>query len=275
MGMGSIIISLGLFYLVREWLPARLPKSVSMSPVVIAFVLAEWLLLTNGESFAGLISFLGVIATSLLGGIFPVLLLVASRRKGEVVPGVVYRFLGHPWLIAGIYFLFLAVLFVHGLLLWQNPLERVGALLVGIVMLAATVLMVRRGAFTPRVVVELREDQREQEQATFAITAAGQPATAEVWLGYPDGEHKVQAATGKIPAFSSLRYANFHLLTPQAQELKVWAHRITPEGDSESLPALLEVHCGDSKQQFDLRLSGEQVVLPLSNETCRVGIIFD
>jgi len=289
MGMGSIIISLGLFYLVREWLPARSRRIgepcpepsrrdgrflFSTSPVVAAFVLTEWLFLTNGESFASLISFLGVIATSLLGGIFPALLLVASRRKGEVMPGAVYRFLGHPWLIAGIYLLFLAVLFVHGLLIWQNPVERVGALLVGMVMLAATILMVRRGAFTPRVVVELRQDQRGQEQATFVITAAGQPATAEVRLGYPDGERRIQAAAGEIPAFSSLHYANFHLLTPQAQELKVWAHRITPEGDSESLPALLEVHCGEKEQQFDLGVSGEQVVLPLSDEACQVRIAF-
>jgi hypothetical protein len=52
----------------------------------------------------------------------------------------------------------------------------------------------------------------------------------------------------------------------------VWAHKITPEGDSEGLPALLEVHCGDEKKDFDLKLSGGQVVLPLEDQACRLAI---
>ena len=213
MGMGSIIISLGLFYLIRERLPARakLPEIAehdvdltlealeasleqgstgakergskgrrflaSISPIVIAFALTEWLLLTDSGSYARLISFLGVIATSLLGGIFPVLLLVASRRKGEYLPGVAYRFLAHPLLVAGAYLLFLAILFIHGLVLWQSPLERGGALLVGAVMLGATAIMVHRGAFVRRAVVELREDQRQGKQSVFNIVVAGQATT--------------------------------------------------------------------------------------------------
>ena len=50
-------------------------------------------MLTGSVSFAGLLSILGVIVVPLLGGIFPVLLLVASRRKGERVPEAAYRFL--------------------------------------------------------------------------------------------------------------------------------------------------------------------------------------
>jgi len=336
MGMGSIIISLGLFYLIRERLPARshlldqLPEFIlgggegprehdidltlealeatfgtrkhgdaetrrdsrvsqlgqrgrlllSVSPVVIAFVLTEWLLMTDSGSFARLISFLGVIATSLLGGIFPVLLLVAGRRKGEYLPGVVYRFLAHPLLIAGAYFLFLAILLIHGLVLWQSPLERAGALLVGAVMLGATVIMVRRGAFVRRAVVELREDQRQGKQSVFNVVVAGQAATAEVRLGYPSekgGEQLCQAASGPVPTFSSLRYATFQLPATPARELKVWVHRVTPEGDSKSLPALLELHRGGESvqartEQFDLRASGGQIVLPFSGEACRLHI---
>jgi amino acid permease len=338
MGMGSIIISLGLFYLIRERLPARsrlldqlehdltleaLEASLeqrspeaqsskskaqreqasrgalrqaqdrqaeqrgrggrflaSISPVVIAFVLTEWMFVTDSGSYARLISFLGVIATSLLGGIFPVLLLVAGRRKGEYLPGTVYRFLAHPLLVAGAYFLFLAILFIHGLILWQSPLERAGALLVGIVMLGATVIMVRRGAFARRAVVELREDQRQGKQSAFNVVVDGRPATAEVRLGYPSdrgGEQRCQAASGTVPAFSSLRYAAFQLPATPAAELKVWAHRITPAGDSRGLPALLEVHRGGESaqartEQFDLRSSDGQIVLPFSGEACRLRI---
>jgi len=52
----------------------------------------------------------------------------------------------------------------------------------------------------------------------------------------------------------------------------VWAHKITSEGDSEGLPALLEVHCGDETTRFDLKLSGGQALLPLTGQPCRLEI---
>ncbi|UCC64125.1 MAG: hypothetical protein JSV36_03440, partial [Anaerolineae bacterium] len=118
-------------------LGARGRYLLSVAPVAAVFVLTEWLLLNGAESFAEPLSFLGVIVISLLGGTFPVLLLIASRRKGEVVPGVVYRFLGHPLVTTGIYLLFLASLLLHGLVIWENPVQRAAALAVGLLMLVA------------------------------------------------------------------------------------------------------------------------------------------
>ncbi len=245
---------------------------LSMSPVVIAFLLTEWALLTGRGSFAGPLSFLGVIVISLLGGIFPVLLLIASRRKGEVVPGVVYRFLGHPLLTTGIYLLYLTGLLLHGLVIWENPGQRAAALVVGVMMLGVTIVLVRRGTFAPRLVVELRQDQSGGGRALFNVTAGGQPVPAAVRLGYPDGEKRHEAATGEVPTFSSLRYAKFQLPAIQARDLKVWAHQITAEGNSEGLPALLEVYRGHDKEDFDLKLAGGQVVLPLEGQACQLAI---
>jgi len=245
---------------------------LSASPLVMIFLLVEWLLLTGRESFPGPISLLGTIVVSLIAGIFPVLLLVSSRRKGEFVPGVVYRLMGHPLLIASAYLIFLASIFLHGLVIWQGPTERVGALFVGISMLGMTIVMARRGAFAPRMVVELREDLSEERRSVFTVTAGGQPVTAEVRLTYLEDEQHLRASTGEIPAFSSLRRATFQLPATPARELKVWAHKITPEGDSTGLPALLEVHCGDETTRFDLKLSGGQALLPLTGEACRLEI---
>jgi hypothetical protein len=236
---------------------------LSASPVIILFLLAEWQLSNGKESFPGPLSLIGVIIFSLLAGIFPVLLLVSSRRKGEFVPGLVLRWLRYPVIIAGIYALYLASPFLHGLVIWQGPVERAAALAVGTLIIGLTIATARRGAFASRVVVELRQASGEEGQSIFAVTAGGQPATAEVRLGYPEGERRYQSATGEVPAFSSLRYATFHLPAGKTQELKVWAHKTTPEGESESLPALLEVHCGDESARFDLRLSNGQALLPL------------
>lgn len=72
--------------------------------------------------------------------------------------------------------------------------------------------------------------------------------------------------------FSTLRYATFHLPATVARELKVWVHRVTLEGGSEDLPALVEVHCGNKTRRFDLKLSGGQVVLPLTGDACWLRI---
>ena len=245
---------------------------LSASPVIMVFLLAEGLLLTGKESFPGPLSFIGVIVISLLAGAFPVLLLVSSRRKGDFVPGMVYRWLGHPILLMGIYSLYLANLFLHALIIWQDAAERACALLTGVLVLGMTIAMARRGAFATRAVVELREDPSEKEEGLFTITASGQPATAEVRLGYPAGEQRYQAATGEAPTPSLLRYAIFQIPAGQAQELKVWAHKITPEGNSTGLPALLEVRCGDETTRFDLKLSGGQALMPLTGEACQLEI---
>jgi len=247
---------------------------LSASPVMVVFLLAEVLLLTGRESFPGPLSLIGVIVVSLLAGIFPVLLLISSRRKGEFMPGTVFRWLGHPVLIAGIYSLYLASLFLHGLVIWQGPVERACALLAGVLVLGMTITMARRGAFASRLAVELRVGAglAPAPQAIFAVTTGGQPVTAEVRLEYPEGEQRYQTASGEVPAPSSLRYASFQLPAEQAQELKVWAHKVTPEGDSESLPALLEVHCGNEMTRCDLKLSGGQALLPLTGKACRLEI---
>ncbi|MCI0407065.1 MAG: hypothetical protein L0191_00655, partial [Acidobacteria bacterium] len=184
---------------------------LSVSPVGMVFLLIQWLFLTRAESFVRPLSFSGVIVGSIIGGIFPVLLLTGSGRKGEFVPSTILPFLGHWSLKAGIYLLFLVGLVIHGLVIWHRPAERASALIASVLVLGATVAMVRRGAFAGRVVVELREDRLAEGGAVFAITANGQPAPAEVRLGYPDGEQRYQAATGEIPAFSSLRDATFHV----------------------------------------------------------------
>jgi hypothetical protein len=236
---------------------------LAATPVVVVFLVVEWLLVTGAESFSGPLRFLGVIVISMLGGIFPALLLVASRKKGDVAPGVVYRFLGHPLLIGIVYVVYMASLFLHGLVIWEDPVQRTVALAVGVMMLIVTVSLARRGAFAPRLLVELRQEHDEAHPAAFAITVGGRPLMTDVQLDYVDREQQIHAAGGEIPAFSALCQAAFQLPATDARELKVWAHRITAEGNSEGLPAVLRVVAGGEEKEFNLKLSAGQVILPL------------
>lgn len=274
MGMGSIHTSLGLRYLVQERLPASLSRgwqfALSVSPVVLIFLVTEALLLTGRESFTQPLSFSGTITATVVGGIFPVLMLVASRRKGDRVPGLVWRTLGHPVLVTILYLLFLSSLILHGLFVWQRPLERGVALLVALLIGGATISMVRRGRFQPRLVLELLVDKTQGGRASFAVTANGQQLQAEVTLGYRSQEQLLETS-GTIPNFSGLEHVTVQLPETSIRELKVWVHRVTHEGSSESMPALVQLRSGATIQEVELGKT-EQVVLPLPPGETQVTI---
>jgi hypothetical protein len=245
-----------------------------IAPVAAIFMVIEWLLLTGQESFAGPLGFLGALAIPLLAGIFPMLMLVASRRKGDLVPGLAFRFLGHPVVVVGVYLLFLVSIFLHGALIWRDPPQRLAALFVGVAVLGMTVVCLRRGMLARRLVVEVRVNQNAGGRAAFSILSSGRPAPADVWLNYDDDERHIAAASGEVRSFLSLRSATFQLPATPARELKVWAHAITPEGVSESLPVLLTMYDGDERREFDLGRSGGQTVIRLAQESRRLEMTF-
>ncbi|MGB0388581.1 MAG: hypothetical protein ACPGWR_27490 [Ardenticatenaceae bacterium] len=282
MGIGSVHYSLGLFNLVYERFNtlATSPKRkrarfyLSVTPVLFVFLLTEWLVLTGTGSFTSLISLGGVMAAPLFAGVFPVLLLIASRHKADQVSDVIYPFLKHPWLVTGIYLLFVSSLFLHGLVIWQGFWWQASVLLMGLLVLMATMAMVRRGVFKPRFVVELRKEAHKNDDAYLTMTAVGQSPSATVRLTYTESQQQIESATEDIAKFSTLRSLMFELPPTSAQELKVWAHQITPEGDSQGLPAQLKLSFGNQTQEFDLSRSNGQLILPLPSTPVHLNLIF-
>jgi hypothetical protein len=47
---------------------------------------------------------------------------------------------------------------------------------------------------------------------------------------------------------------------------------VTPEGDSEAIDAYMTVQTGGETKRFDLKLAKGQVILPMTDATCRVDI---
>jgi hypothetical protein len=216
----------------------------------------------------------GVITVPVVAGVFPILLLLASRRKGENIPAFVLPFLAHPIVAGGIYLVAVSTLFLHGLLIWQDPFQRGMALLVGSIILAITTLLMRQGAFARRMVIEVRQDPPLTEQAsgTFLVSDCGRPARQNtVCLGYLDGERFYQEANGTIPHFGDLCSAKFSVPTTQAQELMVWVHRVTLEGHSENLPVLVKVTSAGQMRTFHLNATGQRLVLSLRAEGKQVS----
>lgn len=281
MGMVSIHFSLGLFNQMRQWAPTHILRTVldqrsrfwlSMAPIVALFLIIEFMLITNRGTYSGTVGFVGVLKGSLLGGIFPMLMLAASRRKGEYVPGISFGFLNHTAVVIGIYLLFLASIFLHGLVIWQDTLAQLAALAVGLVALAMPIAFLKGGMFRRRAIVELRAEQTLGRKSAFHITANGKKLASNVHLKFADEDQDLQASDGEIKDFAALRLATFSLPPAHAQELKVWVHEITEDGVSEWLPARVDVSTTHGERITDL--IDRERILPLNGDPCQVDIQF-
>ncbi|WP_019503680.1 aromatic amino acid transport family protein [Pleurocapsa sp. PCC 7319] len=251
-----------------QYLANQRPFLLSLIPLFLVFLLTEGLLLADKQSFTNVVGFAGVLGNSVIGGIFPVLLLISSRRKGELLPGRVVKLLNYPWLLGSIYCFSLLVIVAHGLFIWEHPLARISALSVTVLSLTATWVMLSTGAFISRTVIELEENQGTEGQSLLKITAGGKPKTAKIKLGYIEGEQNHQAAVVEISTLSSLRYAILELSTKQLEELRVWGHSNNHKIGSVNLPSMLEIYQENNKMRFDLKLFGDKVLLPLNSQKC-------
>lgn len=246
--------------------------AISVLPILFVFLLTEWLLLTGMESFTAPISFAGVLIISLLSGVFPVLLLIASRRKGEMVPGVAYRWLSHPILLGSIYTLSLGNLFLHGLVIWQHPVERAVAILMGILTIVATLLMMARRVFTPRLAIELRREMTAPHLARLELVYNGQPTLAEVGLHYKHGEVTPLKAGNEITEYSKLSAIRLQSRGAPAGEVKVWAHQVGLDGESKPIPYTLMARCGEGVTELHLRVNSGKALFTNNGAPCQVEI---
>ena len=253
-GLGSIYMSLGLFNQIQEWLPReRLDagggsrvvgiKSVAfwlgVLPAFLTFVILEWLIVLDRASFAGPLSLIGTLTLPLLGGIFPMLLLAASRRRGDYVPSSAVPLLGNRAVVALVAAVFFIGVLVQGFLIWQRPVERLVASSAAVLMVGVAAIAARRGAFRPRSVIEIR---REPSGAgVVSVTIAGSPGDLFMQLDEDGTNRDVRGSGQAIKRFETLRSATFHLPQTEAKQLKVWVHRITGNRESEGIRARVRV----------------------------------
>lgn len=243
---------------------------VSVAPLTLAFAVSEWLVVSGTGSFAGLLSFLGVILVSLIAGLYPVLLIIASRRNGEYAPDPVRGCFGWPVLLALVYLVFLALLVAHAAVIWTDPAQRVGAALAALAMVAIPVALVRAGAFARRVTVEVRDDQGAGN-ASFGILAGERVAPGRVRLDYGDHALEPETAVGEIPSLAGLHRAVFELdREAPGERVKTWVHRVTPEGETEALSATARVLGVD--ETANLALSRGEAIFPFTSAELEVEI---
>jgi hypothetical protein len=212
---------------------------LSVLPTVIIFAVVEWLLITDRASFADPLSIIGTLAIPLLGGIFPMLLLAAARRRGDRVPASWLRVLPGPVAIAFVGAVFLAGLLVQGFVVWQEPAEWIATALVAILILGVAWTAARRGAFRPQATIEFRREPSGRDR--FVVTVDGRPKEVNVEIPGDQEGRSIRGAAGNIELEGMSREVTFALPRLAVRELRVWVHAITPEGDSEPIPAQVRV----------------------------------
>ncbi len=260
LGIGSIYASLGLTNQVREWLPTSvgdrtgLPRAaaslvvrpggrmaVSLLPVAAAFVILEALIVAGSADFTAPLALIGTLAIPLLGGVFPMLLLAAARQRGEFVPRPVIGFIGAPAVVVGVSVLYIAAIALHGLVIWQEPIDRGLAILVALGVAALAVRATRRGSFRPRAAVQIRVTGDGTGNAVLEAADAGRPMSIAV-------EHAGSAPTERVPGAEiilgdagRLGPIRLHLPDRVSDSLRVWVHRVDAADDSVVWPMEIQL----------------------------------
>jgi len=288
-GLGSLYCSLGLYNQVIEYLPSRARQGetglrallasgrgrliAGIAPLAVTFVGLEYLLLTDQDWFARPVAVVGVLTVPLLGGIFPMLLVLAARRRGEYVPGTTIGFIGHPITVGVVSAIFLTGIVLHGLVIWTDPIERGAALAVAALTVVVVGWILRGPSFRRSATIEVRDAQRGAVvDAGFNVTAGGRPLAASVELDHRDGRTDLHAATGPL-ALDGLRRAIFTLDDHDARALTVWVHRVTAEGESVGIPTEVELDDGLGSPRRPVRSDGT-LGLELERGQARVAITF-
>ena len=236
--------------------PRIVDFSLRAAPLLAIFVIVEVLLARGSISFTEPLNVVGTLTLPLLAGVFPMLILVAARRRGERRPDHVIRPLGWPVVAVAIGGVFLFGVLSFGLWIWVGPLERAAALLVAGTIVVLAITSWRRGAFEPRTVVEYRLEMGPPDHGILSIITDGRPIAAAVDIEETTGRRRETASELVINAPNRLRSLTVDLPRDVAPELRLWVHAIGPDGTSSTLPADVRVLDG-----------GEEVGLQVGDRT--------
>jgi hypothetical protein len=171
------------------------------------------------------------------------------------VPGRVINILGNPVLAGAISTIFLSGLLLHGLVLWEDPIERAAALAIAALTIGLVISILRGPSFRRSVGIEIRDAPRDGAmEPAFSVVVAGEARPADVTLEHDDGTTELRGATGPV-RLAGLRRATFTLAGHAAHDLKVWVHRVTADGDTIGVRGAVQLH-GDAGPALPLSRYG-------------------
>ncbi len=282
-GLGSVYLSLSLFNQMAELVPSmsvrtavgasvrsRVPGFlVRAAPIALIFVGVELLIALGSISFTGPLSVVGTITLPLLGGVFPMLMLVAARRKGDRIPGRVLGLIGNPVVVTVTIGVFFLAELSYGLVIWTGAIERSLALLVAASIPIVWLVTWRHGSYRSRTVIELRREPGPPERGIVTVTASGRPLVTEVIVTDGAGERRMVASSATIADPARLRSVSVALPVGGTAELRVWAHVVSHDGESTAISGLVSAEGGPTMMAPTSPGGGGQLIVDDPGGTIR------
>ena len=257
LGMNVNRASTAVHQLALERLPERRWRQVAaLVPVLLVFAVAETLLDLGDVSFTSVLTICGLVTNFIVGGVFPMLLVLAARRRAELVPARTWRWIGAPPVVWAIVAGCLGALVFVGLAVlddWGSRSAALAAAALG----AATVLWAdRRGSFRARCVVELIDDRRGAGEARWALVSNGRPLDADVELGYEGAAPRsVRGSDGPVENPDALRTITVRGKDgSDVKEIAIWGQRVDADGAPVPIAATATVRAGRDGAATALRL---------------------
>ena len=113
----------------------HLASLLALMPLCMVFLYLQWAYFTDAQSFTKPLELQGAILTPVLASLFPVLLLLASRRKGLTATGAMLpTWLSNPVILGIIIILAFGSLILHGTVIWDEPISQTAALVTAALM---------------------------------------------------------------------------------------------------------------------------------------------
>jgi hypothetical protein len=120
-------------------------------------------------------------------------------------------------------------------------------------------------------VIELRGESGPARTA-LSILVGGQQVGSRVRATTRDGAQLEQPTGQALPPLAALDELALRVPAEGTNALKVWAHQVSPEAESEPQPARIEIREALAAQRLELTGSRDQVVAPLAGASCEVRI---
>jgi amino acid permease len=246
---------------------------IALLPMGLAFLITQGLLFTDSGSFSAIWGYIGVLTVALLTGVFPLLLLMVSRKQGEIVPGFQIALLGHPLILGSIYLLSLANLLVHGLVIWDAPLARVAALVIAVLVIVFPFHLRRAGRFQPRSILTIYQHQHQDMGYSFAY--AGQLADISLVMEERTGATTTMTgAQGTLAPGDTLRTITASIPARPGAHLKLWLYRVDGPESVAPLPVHVIVQVADVEHTYSALPANGQILVPTDGQAATVTCTF-
>ncbi len=271
LGMSSVHFGLGLFNMSKEllantnaekkksWDHTHAAKILAMLPILAVFAYVQWTYYNKTPSFIAPLELIGVLLTPVLAGIFPVLLLLASRAQGLDGKDARVSVLGsNPLVLAVIVLLSFAGLLLHGLYIWEDTLSRASALLTSMLMIVLIANLIYRKVFTPILHIDVGHYPEENHKVLATASFNGNALDLVTKTHHLNASKHPTSMNGHGNNFTNCKKIIFELPDFDVSKVQLDAYTISAEFQAKPMPCQIKFHTTTPRKRQVVSFDSQQ-----------------